>query len=136
MALEISSTLLARLLNEAAKAPEQEVCGLLFGTTTRLEAVRPCRNVAVEPARAFEIDPAALIAAHRAARDGGPAIVGYYHSHPSGSAFPSARDAAAAAADGTIWIIIAAQDIACYRAVCDGAHVGRFDPVPHLIVAP
>ncbi|MDR6849157.1 proteasome lid subunit RPN8/RPN11 [Sphingomonas sp. BE270] len=133
MTLEISSTLLARLLNEAANAPEQEVCGLLFGTAERLDAVRPCRNVAAEPDRAFEIDPAALIAAHRATRDGGPAIIGCYHSHPNGAATPSARDAAAAAPDGALWIIIADPQVACYRAVCDGAYVGRFDPVPYRI---
>ncbi|MBP2276500.1 MULTISPECIES: Mov34/MPN/PAD-1 family protein [Sphingomonas] len=133
MTLEISSTLLAGLLNEAANTPEVEVCGLLFGTAERLEAVRACRNVAAEPAHAFEIDPAALIAAHRAARDGGPALLGYYHSHPNGVATPSARDAAAAAPDGTLWIIIAGQTVACYRAVCEGAHAGRFDAVPYRI---
>lgn len=134
MTLEISSTLLTRLLNEAADAPEREVCGLLFGTATRLAEVRPCRNIAAEPARSFEIDPAALIAAHRAARAGGPAIIGYYHSHPGGNVAPSKRDAAAAAPDGAIWIIIAAGEIACYRAVHAGVHGGRFDPVGHVIV--
>jgi proteasome lid subunit RPN8/RPN11 len=48
--------------------------------------------------------PAALIAAHRAARAGGPALVGHYHSHPGGSPVPSARDAAAAE-PGSYWII-------------------------------
>ena len=47
------------------------------------------------------------VAAHRAARDAGPAVIGHYHSHPSGVAVPSATDAACAAPDGTLWLIVA-----------------------------
>lgn len=135
MVLEISSCLLARLRDEAATDPEMEICGLLFGTAERLVEARRCRNVAAAPASAFEIDPAALIAAHRAARDGGPALIGCYHSHPNGVATPSARDAAAASPDGTLWIIIAGDTVACYRAVADGGLGGRFDPLPYRIAA-
>src|SRR3546814_6701011 len=38
--------------------------------------------------------------------DLGPAIAGCYHSHPCGPAEPSARDAAAAAPDGALWLIV------------------------------
>ena len=50
----------------------------------------------------FAAAPAALFAALRAARAGGPAVIGHYHSHPSGQATPSATDADAAAADGIL----------------------------------
>ncbi len=60
----------------------------------------PARNVHPDPARHFEIDPQVLIDAHRAARSGGPRVVGYYHSHPNGLARPSAADSALAANDG------------------------------------
>ena len=136
MALEISSTLLARLLNEAEKTPEYEVCGLLFGTPTQIVGASRCRNVAPDPRSAFEVDPAALIAAHKAARAGGPTIVGCYHSHPGGPAVPSARDAAAAMPDGSIWLIMAAREAGFYRATENGTIEGRFVPVGHEAVEP
>lgn len=134
MALEISSTLVARLLNEADSEPDREVCGLLFGTSDRIEAALRCGNVASDPRTAFEIDPAALIAAHKAERRGGPAIVGCYHSHPNGAALPSPRDAAAALPDGAFWLILAAGQACLFRAVEHGAIEGRFVAVPHRTV--
>jgi proteasome lid subunit RPN8/RPN11 len=121
MGLEISSTLIARLLAEARAAPGVEVCGLLFGTAGRIDAVEPCANVAADPARTFEIDPAALFAAHRRARGGGPAVIGHYHSHPSGRAEPSATDAASAMGDGAVWLILAGDDVRAWRTVKVGA---------------
>jgi len=125
MGLEISSTLLARLLTEARNSPAREVCGLLFGTATRIGRAESCANVAADPARAFEIDPAALFAAHRAARQGGPRMIGCYHSHPSGAAVPSARDAEAAMGDGALWLILTATEARLWRT---GA-VGMFEEV-------
>lgn len=88
-------------------------------------ACRAARNVAPDPARHFEIDPATLIAAHRAARHDGPAILGYYHSHPSGIATPSAVDARDAAPDGLLWLIVGDGQISAWRTGQDGLH-GRF----------
>ena len=98
-----------------AGADAHEVCGLLLGTDDRIEAILPAANVAPDPARHFELDPSALIAAHRAARSGGPAIIGHYHSHPSGVAAPSATDAACAAPDGSLWLIVGAGDVTLWR---------------------
>lgn len=131
MVLEISSGVLQRILEAAGDAPEREVCGLLLGSADLICGALPCRNVAADPHIAFEIDPAQLIAAHRAARDGGPAIVGCYHSHPSGTPLPSGRDAAAAPADGSIWLIVAGGSVGCFEAVEGGRHHGRFDVVEH-----
>ena len=120
------------LLSFAAVAPHEEVCGLLFGSFDRVKAVEATRNVADDPTVSFEIDPAHLIAAHRASRDGGAAILGNFHSHPNGVAQPSARDADLAAGDGAVWLIIAGETITAWRAVEAGALQGRFDPVPIL----
>ncbi|MEH3046788.1 M67 family metallopeptidase [Sphingomonas adhaesiva] len=128
--LEISIGLRNEIAASAAASPDAEVCGLLLGRGSRVERVVACRNVAATPARRFEIDPAALIAAHRAARGGGAAVIGHYHSHPTGTATPSPRDAADAPPDGSIWIIVAAGGLSAWRAVRDGALHGRFDPVP------
>lgn len=125
----IATALLARIVAEARATPDVEVCGLLLGRGGAVETIRPCRNVAFDPARRFEIDPAALIAAYRAARDGGPAILGCYHSHPSGIATPSAQDAADAAPNGWLWVIVAGDDVRVWRAVESGAVWGRFERV-------
>lgn len=134
MVLEFSSGVLAAVLRVAAATPEVEVCGLLLGDATHVADAMPCRNVAADPATAFEIDPAQLIAAHRAARGGGAGIVGCYHSHPDGSTLPSPRDAADAAADGSIWLIVANGAVGCYRAVEAGRWLGRFEDVGHRSV--
>src|SRR5262249_34905960 len=108
----------------AAASPDAEVCGLLLGQGRAVETVVPCANVAPDPRDSFEIDPVALIAVHRAARRGGPALGGHYHSHPRGEATPSARDAAAAEA-GSYWIIIGAGELRCWLAAAGG----RFVPI-------
>lgn len=121
----ISSTLLGRLLTDAKNSPGAEVCGLLFGGEGRIEAAEACANVAAEPARAFEIDPAALFAAHRRARAGGPRVIGHYHSHPSGEAVPSVHDAAQAMGDGALWLILTAREARLWRT----DRVGTFEAV-------
>ncbi|RMB36192.1 proteasome lid subunit RPN8/RPN11 [Sphingomonas sp. PP-F2F-G114-C0414] len=123
MSVTISSELLRRLVAEAAVSPDAEVCGLLFGAAERIEATAACANVAANPARTFEIDPAALFAAHRRARAGGLAVVGHYHSHPSGLPVPSPRDAAQAMGDGAIWVILGGGAARAWRSIEVGAFV-------------
>lgn len=122
-----------RIVAETTAYPAVEVCGLLLGHGDLVSAAPPCRNVAVDPARSFEIDPAALIAAHRAARSGGPAILGCWHSHPSGVALPSRTDAAAALELGWWWLIVGSGAIACFRAVAGGPIHDRFAAAPLLV---
>jgi proteasome lid subunit RPN8/RPN11 len=129
MRVEISSELRDRILAETSAAPRVEICGLLLGRGAQVTAIASCRNVALDPTRRFEIDPAALLAAHRHARVGGPDVVGHYHSHPSGLAEPSPRDAADAAMDGAIWIVAAGDRLTAWRAVADGPLYGRFEPL-------
>lgn len=108
MSLEFASGTIAAMTVAAQEAAPAEACGILLGSGTRIDAALPTANVAPDPAQHFEIDPAALIAAHRAAREGGAQVLGYFHSHPNGLARPSATDAASAARDGKVWVIVAA----------------------------
>ncbi|MFM6831200.1 MAG: Mov34/MPN/PAD-1 family protein, partial [Novosphingobium sp.] len=68
------------MLSAASAAHPLEACGLLLGAGCGVMDALPAANIAPDPAHHFEIDPAALIAAHRAARSGGPEVVGYFHS--------------------------------------------------------
>lgn len=115
MSLGVAPQALAAMLAHAGKAGPEEACGILMGEGDQVIEARPCANVAPDPARHFEIDPAALIAAHRAERAGGPQIIGYYHSHPNGLARPSATDRAQAAHDGRIWAILAHGQASFWR---------------------
>lgn len=106
---------------------------MLLGRPEEIEEARAAANVAVDPARHFEVDPAMLIAAHKAARKGGPGLLGHYHSHPSGSAEPSATDAACAAADGALWLIVARGEMRLWRAAGEGLH-GMFTAQDLVVV--
>ena len=120
METEVSSTLVAELLAVAEAGHPQEVCGLLLGESDRISDVRPCANVHPCPHTHFEIDPRALIAAHRAAREGGMQVVGYYHSHPFGPPEPSATDRAEATGDGRVWAIIGEGRVGWWRDEIEG----------------
>jgi proteasome lid subunit RPN8/RPN11 len=128
MTILITSELHQRLLDIAAACPDEEVCGLLYGVYNRVKGIEMTANVASSPATSFEVDPAALIAVHRAAREGGPDIIGCFHSHPNGRTSPSPFDEASSAGDGGIWLIIAAGIITGWRAV-----PGGFEPQPILL---
>ncbi|MBL8655852.1 MAG: M67 family metallopeptidase [Altererythrobacter sp.] len=116
MAIEVTSAVLDALLAEARAAHPRECCGLLFGTDSAVTEHRPAANIHPTPATHFEIDPQALVDAHRAMRGGGARLVGYYHSHPAGPPRPSATDRALAAADGMIWAIAGEGRVELWRA--------------------
>ncbi|MFD1951181.1 Mov34/MPN/PAD-1 family protein [Sphingomonas arantia] len=120
MRVEIATGLIAELTTLAAADPDREVCGILYGAAGRIDGYGVAANVAAVPETTFEIDPAALFAAYRAARAGGPEVVGCYHSHPRGSATPSARDRAGAE-PGQFWLILAGTDARLYLSGPDGA---------------
>jgi len=92
MGLKISREALAGIRAEAAAAHPREACGLLFGDAGEIDGWQAARNVAERPEVEFEIDPAPLFAALRAERAGGPSLLGYWHSHPSGNVRPTVRD--------------------------------------------
>lgn len=108
MDIEVTSHALTAMRAAARAAHPHEACGLLLGDGARITQAVLARNVHPQPETHFEIDPQALIDAHRAARAGaGAQVVGYFHSHPTGALAPSATDCAMAAHDGRIWAIIA-----------------------------
>jgi proteasome lid subunit RPN8/RPN11 len=129
MRLKISREAIDGIVAAAAAAHPLEACGLLFGSTHGITGWQIAANVAPNPERAFEIDPGALFAALRAERAGGPPVIGYWHSHPTGRAEPSATDAAMAAPDGRYWLIVAGEDLTVHRAVADRQGKLHFEPI-------
>lgn len=120
MAIEVTRGVLATLREEAARAAPRECCGVLLGRGDLIDQVRPAANVSERPEVRFEIDPAVLLAVHRAARAGGAQVLGYYHSHPVGHPIPSATDCEHASGDRRVWAIVAGGEIALWRDVEGG----------------
>lgn len=135
MGVRFATDSLRAIYAEARAARAREICGLLFGVGEHVTHRWTVRNVAYDPTLTFEIDPVLLLAAHRAQRSGAATILGCYHSHPTGSCDPSPRDAADAATNGWLWLIVGSGRAALWRAVPRGAIHGRFDPVPFTCVA-
>jgi proteasome lid subunit RPN8/RPN11 len=140
MVVRISRPLLDAICTHAEDTHPFECCGLLLGRRSdavsgaRVPAevveICPTKNVAAHPEHRFEVDPAVLIKAHRAAREGGLEVVGHYHSHPKGEAVPSAVDAAMAQVDGEIWIVVGRSgEVRGWRAKRGGELHGCFGPV-------
>ncbi|SEH33903.1 Mov34/MPN/PAD-1 family protein [Magnetospirillum fulvum] len=102
---------LAAIAKAAEAAFPAEGCGLLIGRgrrIVRVSRVIPADNLERERhLDRFELDPAARFAAERTLRGGPERIVGHWHSHPNGSADPSAEDIARAYEPELIWLIVA-----------------------------
>ena len=100
-------------LNGAARAAlPHEACALLLGVRetagVRITDVALSPNVTNgDPARSFEIDPSLHVRLQKAARTGGPALVGVWHSHPTGPARPSPDDRSRSVMGGWVWLITA-----------------------------
>lgn len=116
------------MLAAARAAHPREACGLLLGSGPAVETATTERNVHPEPLRHFEIDPAALLAAHKAARGGGAQLLGYWHSHPNGRPGPSDEDRASACGDGRLWAIVASGAISVWIDTPEG-----FKPLPYAV---
>jgi proteasome lid subunit RPN8/RPN11 len=124
----ISRCVIHTIQQAAADAAPREACGLLFGENDRIDAVQIVENAAEHPETRFEIDPRALFAALREERAGGPKLAGYWHSHPSGDAEPSATDAAMAEGDGKLWVIVAGDAVAAWRSEPEGFVAVAIEP--------
>lgn len=129
MIVELTSGVLATLHEDARRAAPEECCGLLLGRGQRIDEVRAAANLAENRHVHFEIDPVVLLAAHKEARAGGPEVMGYYHSHPTGICVPSATDRQHSTGDSRIWAIIAESEVAFWRDNANG-----FEALPFRIV--
>ena len=118
--IAVSARIRDQLLKSAHSSHPEECCGLLLGNSDTITVAVPTTNVHAQRETHFEIDPVALITAHKTERDGGPQIIGYYHSHPLGPPEPSATDRAMAAHDGKIWAIIGEGQIKFWHDLPDG----------------
>jgi desampylase len=95
------------ILDHARQARPLECCGFVIGMSTRAMFVMPMTNVMKSRVR-YRIDDRAHIELRRVLRGVRPnlSILGVYHSHPEGDAWPSETDVAEALyPDWTHWIV-------------------------------
>lgn len=102
------------MLDHARRDVPNECCGLLTGTSQRIQSARPARNIAESPATRYLIDPADHFAAIRAARAADLDVVGAYHSHVASLPVPSATDRAEAHPN-FVYLIVSLAD--CRRRI-------------------
>ena len=116
MKLILPPALEAEIARQAAAAFPRECCGLIEGarkgTSFRATRIHPGRNLAAAADR-FEIDPKDHIAAMQSARARGANIIGCYHSHPNGEAWPSRHDISGAGEENFLWLIAASDGAQC-----------------------
>ena len=93
---------LAEILAAHVAAGEREACGALLGRVLPdrvvVEAFQAARNAHPAPTHAFLLHPEDALAAQRSAQGRGLCVVGTWHGHRRGAAFPSDADAAGLAA--------------------------------------
>ena len=113
----------AAILRCAAAAAPDECCGILVGRPTIaaephvVVAAHPATNLAAAQTRRFDIAASDVARVAQGARNHGLDLIGFYHSHPRGEAYPSAADIANASAwPGYLHIIAAPNDPARLRA--------------------
>ena len=104
--IRIAAEAAAALVTHALAAAPDECCGVLLGREGEILEAVPAGNIADEPRSRFLIDPKAHIDARRTARARGLEVVGFYHSHPSSPATPSARDVAEFTYPGSLYAIV------------------------------
>lgn len=90
--LTLPRPLATRLLFEAQKSPETEVCGFVGSRDDLACNVYPVRNVADDPEQRFLMDPSEQVAAIKTMRERGETMLAIYHSHPHTPPEPSAED--------------------------------------------
>jgi proteasome lid subunit RPN8/RPN11 len=130
----VAASILDHAREGAATTPPEEVCGVLGGrragreegasggdgvsdadgpwdagrdgaTADTVTAVEPVPNVADDPRREYELDPAGTVATIDHLESAGFDVVGFYHSHPESDPVPSRTDERRATWPGYVYLI-------------------------------
>jgi proteasome lid subunit RPN8/RPN11 len=80
-----------------------EACGILVGENRRVTRVIPAENVSASPTTSYEIDGGVLSAYL-------PDAIGFYHSHPFGTALPSRSDIQNSCYPDHVYMILGMND--------------------------
>jgi proteasome lid subunit RPN8/RPN11 len=113
LTISLSREQLERIVLHCKEACPAEACGILIGTTSGdLKTVTEAwpANNALASESSYEIPPETLFRAFTYAEQNGLEVLGFYHSHPSWPAEPSAVDRAQANYPGLSYLIYSIQN--------------------------
>lgn len=103
--MNLPADLADQILVHCRSGLPNEACGLLAGTGGTVRAVYPTANTDASPV-SFTIEPEGHFAALTEAEARGWELMGAFHSHVEGPAYPSRRDVAGAAEPDWVWIVV------------------------------
>ena len=130
-ACRMTQDALRQLITCSLEALPSEACGLLLSRNDDLtiDSIVPIRNSSPSPERRFAFDPRDWISAYYNAQKNQQHLVGFFHSHPSGTPLPSATDYAGLPQGygGIYCIVSAAPDASLVKAYRE--HDGELYPL-------
>ncbi len=110
----LSHKLLNEIFEHCKSELPNEACGYLLGNEEIIASFYPMENRLHSP-RNFEFKPSEQFQAVRETRKCGLEIIGVFHSHPQGKAYPSEKDIELADPNFIQMIIVPeTEEIGCY----------------------
>ena len=109
----VDSAIIVRL-QQQARASEGEICGALVGDARAVRDVWPLLNHSPRSEVSFLIPARDVLRVEKEAEARGLHVLGFYHSHPRGSAKPSPSDLEQAV-PGYIYLILAGADVRAWQ---------------------
>jgi proteasome lid subunit RPN8/RPN11 len=116
LTIKIPRSIFDRMIAQAQDERPRECCGLLGGRDSQAISCYPLQNKSPQPETRYFAAPEDLFAAMRSMRCGSEELIGIYHSHPNGSAYPSKTDLELAFYPQAVYLIIALDPQAEVRA--------------------
>jgi [CysO sulfur-carrier protein]-S-L-cysteine hydrolase len=97
-----------QILAHVRRDAPDEACGLLGGRDGQVARVYPVQNAVVGVRRllAYHLDPEEQYRVFMEIESAGLELVGIYHSHPRGEAYPSTADIGLAYYPGVVYLIV------------------------------
>ena len=103
--LVLSSSIIESMIEHARREAPRECVGLLGGHNRRVTSTYPLENESAQPEIEFFVG-VGLFAPQKMMRERRQDLVGIYHSHPSGTAYPSKKDLERNYYQGVVHVII------------------------------
>lgn len=108
--LEIPNHIFARMVEQAKAEAPIEACGILAGSSDRVEKLYVMTN-ADRSSDHFMMEPEEQFAVVKDIRSASLEMLAIYHSHPETTARPSAEDIRLALTPDVIYVIVSLQDV-------------------------
>ena len=105
----IAKNLFERMIEHSKREFPNEACGILSGSTERVNKVYEMTNVEKSP-QTFFMDAREQLKVMKEIRNEGQKMIGIYHSHVASPAFPSDHDVELALYPEVSYVIISIKD--------------------------